>query len=57
MERGRTGLTGLGESIFTSFELSTVFDQDPHDFPDRCTVIPMRPGRAEFYGRICLPDA
>ncbi|AKZ57153.1 hypothetical protein SAM23877_4108 [Streptomyces ambofaciens ATCC 23877] len=44
-------------AIFTTVELSTVFDQDPHDFPDHCTVIPMRPGRAEFHGRFRLPDA
>lgn len=57
MERGRARLTGSSESIFTTVELSTAFDQDPHDFRDRCTVIAMRSGRAEFSGRICLPDA
>jgi hypothetical protein len=35
-------------AIFTTAELSTVFDQDPHAFPDPCTVIPARPARAEF---------
>ena len=35
-------------AIFTTTELSTVFDQDPHDFPVRCTVIPARSDRGEF---------
>ncbi|EFL40054.1 septum site determining protein, partial [Streptomyces griseoflavus Tu4000] len=35
-------------AIFTASDASTDFDQDPHVFPDRCTVIPARPARREF---------
>ncbi|MFF9122762.1 hypothetical protein ACF09J_05585 [Streptomyces sp. NPDC014889] len=35
-------------AIFTAIESSTVFDQDPHDFPDHCTVIPTRTAPGEF---------
>jgi hypothetical protein len=31
--------------IFTTARLSTVLDQDPHDFRVRGTVIPARPAR------------
>src|SRR4051812_37400215 len=41
--------------IFTTIELSTVIDQDPHDFQDRCTVIPARPARGKFLAASSWP--
>lgn len=34
--------------IFTGASLSTVIDQDPHDFRDRCTVIPLAKSEPGF---------
>jgi hypothetical protein len=44
-------------AIFTTVELSTVIDQDPHDFRDRCTVIQTRPARGEFMDPFRLSGA
>jgi helicase/secretion neighborhood CpaE-like protein len=45
------------KAIFTAAELSTVFDQDPHDFRDRRTVIPTRSVRGRFTAAFRLSDA
>lgn len=39
--------------IFTATVLSTVIDQDPHDFPDRCTLIPPVPLAKFMAGLLC----